>query len=102
VAIGHADDALPGDAVVTTPAQCDPITAAELERLNVAVVILAPVFRLDERARYQRAGAEYLVMSIENNRLLLEYLDKRWSQSVLATAARAAATHRSSPNFSAW
>jgi hypothetical protein len=56
----------PGDVVVTTPADCPPERAHELVRAGAAVIILAPIPRPEERARYERAGAAaYIPMLID-------------------------------------
>ena len=88
-----------GDLVVVTPSDCDAITAAELDRRGVKVVVLAPVPRSDEMVRYRAAGADYIVMSVENSRELVEVIRARSSQSSV-TDFLAAASHPLSPKFS--
>ncbi|MGE0600877.1 MAG: hypothetical protein AB7J35_16840 [Dehalococcoidia bacterium] len=56
--------------VLFTPSDCPPERAAEFSARGQRVVILAPVARADEADRYLRAGADYVVMSVDNAKLL--------------------------------
>lgn len=98
---GLTVDAAPGDAVLVTPADCEPGEVAELVAHGSRAVVLTPVSRPTERERYAAAGASYVVMSIENNSALVSaVLGEPPAQSV-APDLRAASSQRVSPNCSA-
>jgi hypothetical protein len=67
---GFGHGVAPADSVLFTPTDCLPEEAAEIRARGSRVVVLAPVSRPEEAARYARAGAEYIVMSVDNARLL--------------------------------
>lgn len=66
---GSFDELSAGDLVLTTPADCSPAFCAQLGAEGVNVVILAPVVREADRARYQGAGAEYVPMLVDTEQL---------------------------------
>lgn len=73
---GDDQSARAGDTVLVTPADCVPEQAAEIRGRGPGVVVLAPVPRSDEASRYHRAGADYVVMSVDNA-LLLNVLESQ-------------------------
>jgi hypothetical protein len=97
--IASGEDPRPGDVVLATPADCDPVAAAELSARGVHPIILTPIPRRDDVARYARAGAAYLVMSIDNDGTLeqavLSALGRQSSPP--AIAPRAPLSHLASP-----
>jgi hypothetical protein len=96
--VGSEAEPRPGDVVLATPSDCDPIAAAECASRGVHPIILTPIPRRDEMTAYGRAGASYIVMSIENNgaleKALLEALDR---QSPAPARPRAPISHIASP-----
>lgn len=66
---GSFDQLSAGDLVLTTPADCSPAFCAQLVAAGVHVVILAPVVREADGARYRRAGAEYIPMLVNTQQL---------------------------------
>lgn len=66
---GSFDDLVAGDLVITTPADCSPAFCAHLVSDGVRVVILAPVERASDRARYTSAGADYVPMLVDTEPL---------------------------------
>ena len=66
---GSFDELVADDLVITTPTDCSPAFCAQLVRGGVTVVILAPVEREADRARYKGAGAEYVPMLVDTEPL---------------------------------
>ena len=66
---GTFDELKSGNLVITTPADCSPAFAAQLTTAGINVVILAPVAREADRARYEGAGAEYVPMLVDTEQL---------------------------------
>lgn len=66
---GSFDQLRVGDLVLTTPADCSPAFCAQLVAGGVKVIILAPVVREADRARYRRVGAEYIPMLVDTGQL---------------------------------
>ena len=56
----------PGDVLVTTPTDCSAVECHLLAQQGTAVIVLAPVIREFDRARYLEAGATaYIAMQID-------------------------------------
>lgn len=66
---GSFDQLGAGDLVITTPADCSPAFCAQLVAGGVKVIILAPVVREADLARYRRVGAEYIPMLVDTEQL---------------------------------
>ena len=66
---GSFDQLGAGDLVLTTPADCSPAFCAQLVAAGVKVIILAPVVREADRARYRRCGAGYIPMLVDTEQL---------------------------------
>jgi len=83
---------------IVTPSDCTPSEAAERDARGLHTIVLTPVARPDERARYLAAGAAYLVMSVDNAALMgaLAHID----DVHLAISPRAASNQRSSAKCS--
>lgn len=91
-----------GDVVLATPSDFDAVAAAELMNTGVQPIILTPIPRQEEAARYSRAGAPYLAMSIDNHGTLEHaVICALERQSLPAMALRAAASQAVSPRSSA-
>ena len=86
------------DTVLFTPGDCEPEQAAEIRARGSSVVVLAPVSRPDEEARYLRAGAKYVVMSVDNAELLTVIQGQPHS----IAASLATSSQRSSPKKRDW
>lgn len=86
------------DTLLVTPADCEPATVAEIVARGTRVVVLAPVGRSEEASRYQRAGASYVEMTVDNATLLsaLELPPDQYPIDV-----RADSSQRQSPKRSA-
>ncbi|MGE3074602.1 MAG: hypothetical protein AB7N24_00620 [Dehalococcoidia bacterium] len=83
----------PRDIVLLTPSDCSPEELAELSSRGLQAIVLAPVHRADEADRYTRAGADYIVMSVDNAKLLT-VLQRSAPSDAMASCA--ASNHRPS------
>lgn len=93
-----ADRLSSGDVMLTTTGDTDPVSTAELVGRGVRVIVLAPVIRPDEAARYRRGGAQYFPMSLDNNDPLAQAIQEALdAQSPPAIAFRAIPCHPLSP-----
>lgn len=92
-----AAEASPGDTVVATPGDLLPAAAADLVARGSRAVVLAPVPRPQERVRYEAAGADYVVMSVDNAGLLNAVRDGTGDHS-FTTELRTASNHCLSSN----
>ena len=86
------------DTILVTPADCEPAEVAEIVARGTRVVVLAPVGRSEEASRYQRAGASYIEMTVDNT-TLLSALELPADQ--YAIEVRADSSQRESPKRSA-
>lgn len=57
---------MPGDILITTPSDCSGVECHYLAERGVRVILLAPVIRDFDRARYMEAGAiAYIPMLLD-------------------------------------
>lgn len=60
------DALVPGDVLITTPNDCSAVEAHYLTERGIRVIVLAPVVREFDRARYLEAGAvAYIPMLLD-------------------------------------
>jgi len=63
---GMFDSLVPGDVLITTPNDCSAVECHYLSQLGMRVIVLAPVIREFDRARYLEAGAmAYIPMLLD-------------------------------------
>jgi DNA-binding NarL/FixJ family response regulator len=63
---GMFDALAPGDVLITTPNDCSAVECHYLSQLGMRVIVLAPVIREFDRARYIEAGAvAYIPMLLD-------------------------------------
>ena len=93
-----ADTAEAGEVYIGTPMDLSPAAAAELVARGVRPIVLAPMPRAEERARYALAGAAYVAMAFDGKRGLENAIEaaSNGCQS-FAMAVPAACSQASSP-----
>ena len=102
IVAGNIAEVAPGDVALVTPGDCEPAAAAELTARGAHPIVLAPVPRAIEGERYRKAGAQYLLMSIENAGALVSAVIDAARHYSPPADLRPIASQFVSPNFSAW